>query len=382
MSADERMRRQANAAPQPLLLPDLCSGTAVAAITLCAAALAVSLAQLPPLDPSLPLRYIRPFLFLLWVGLGSAALLCALRSVLSRGNYALALLVTCCIPLLMVLAVSVAALRLSALPQLARAQQFRITSAPLPFLLRNLAVAAAAIALLVPYFWVERRARTRADRQARLDLAAWQLPLQPLFLRQTLDALAAGVAGEPARTLKSMQELAAWLDASLAEEPALIPLRQEIEHAQSFIRLAQLRLGERLHVVWDLGDAPGSLELPHPVLSPLLAFAIEQGIEPRAAGGTIIIRGAFDEGCLSLSIYHPLPEAGSEQPLRAAVEQLRESLQAGRGESVALQAERRADEWLLQLHLRGLSVPVPAATTALAHDTTAVPAQPAASRPE
>jgi len=99
MSADERMRRQANAAPQPLLLPDLCSGTAVAAITLCAAALAVSLAQLPPLDPSLPLRYIRPFLFLLWVGLGARA---AVRAAFSaeRGNYALALLVTCCIPLL------------------------------------------------------------------------------------------------------------------------------------------------------------------------------------------------------------------------------------------------------------------------------------------
>jgi len=376
MPGDERMRWQLAAAADALSMPDLCSGAAVAAITLCAAGLAVFLAQLPPLDAPLLLRFGRPFLFLLWVGLGSAALLCALRAALSRTDYAIALAATCFVPLLMVAIVSLAALKLSALPQLALAQQLRITTPPLPFLLHNLVLAALVMALLVPYFWIERRARMRAEAQARARLAAWQLPLQPLFLRQTLETLAQRAATDPGPTLNHVQELAAWLDSSLRDAPAMIPLRQEIEHAQSFVRLAQLRLGQRLHVMWDLGDVPAALEVPHPLLSALLAFAIQHGIEPRAAGGTLIIRGVLEESCLRLSMYQPLPEAGSEQLMQMAVEQLREALR-GRGQAgLQLQAERRGDEYLLQLHLPGLTVAEAATAPPLPRDTATAPTEP------
>jgi two-component system sensor histidine kinase AlgZ len=370
------MRTQPAATPDALLLPDLCTGTAVVAITVCAAALAFTFAQLPPLDAPMLLRAVRAFLFLLWAGLGSAALLCALRSVLARANYAIAFAIACFIPLLVVAAVSLAAVRLSALPQLALAQQFRVTSTAPQFLLHNIAVTALVLALLLPYFLIERRARSRADRQARAWLAIWQLPLQPLFLRQTLDILALRAATDPGPTLNDVQELAAWLSYSLRDEPPLIPLAQEIEHAQSFVRLAQLRLGQRLHVVWDLGDVPAALEVPHPLLSPLLAFAIEHGIEPRLQGGTVIIRGALEEGCLSLAIYLPLPEAGNEQPTQAVVEQLREALCERGSATLQLQAERRGDEYLLQLRLRGLSVAASPADPPLAPATAVAATEP------
>ncbi len=68
-------------------LPDFCSGRMVLAVVLIAefVAIVLSLSQFSTVA-DFWLRLARASLFLLWVGLGSAALLCAARSWLSRHN--------------------------------------------------------------------------------------------------------------------------------------------------------------------------------------------------------------------------------------------------------------------------------------------------------
>jgi two-component system sensor histidine kinase AlgZ len=93
--------------------------------------------------------------------------------------------------------------------------------------------------------------------------------------------------------------LAAGGDSSLAEE---------VELAERYLDIEQLRLGERLRVQWRREEPlPWALPMPRLVLQPLLENAVLHGVGLLPDGGTIEIELVQDGAALVVAIRNPAP---------------------------------------------------------------------------
>jgi two-component system sensor histidine kinase AlgZ len=325
-----------------LLLPDFCAGPPIFAVIACAEFFALLLQLLHGDGPqSLLLGFGPTSLFLLWVGLGSAACLCLARSALARMRFTAALLLALLILLIVVALVSVVAIVLSTSSSLPMPEALQVAPPRLEFLLRNLMIAALAGALAMPYAYVARRWQRRALRQAERDLAALQLRLKPRMLLQSVQDLAElvreGGAGAMARDLASL------VNANADGNGEPIRLGNEVEIARCYVRLRQLHLGERLHVIWDIPDLPLGALTPPGLMQTLLHLAIQQGIEPRG-GGIVTLSGAAETGTVGLSVRYPMGEQAVADESAASIDLLRAQLGALWPGRTQVDAERSIDE--------------------------------------
>jgi two-component system sensor histidine kinase AlgZ len=67
-------------------------------------------------------------------------------------------------------------------------------------------------------------------------------------------------------------------------------LQEEIELAQQYAAIEQLRLGDRLRIEWKIAQLPQSARVPSLLLQPLLENAVHHGIEPVAEPGDVQVR--------------------------------------------------------------------------------------------
>ncbi len=285
-------------------------------------------------------------LFMQWLGLLSAALLCLARRPLSRLSDTIAGLVSYLMLLLLTALVSLAAH--TAL------ESTTISLAPsrIDFLQRNLGIAAIVAALTLRYFYVTHqwRRRIRAEAQARLD--ALQARIRPHFLFNSINTITSLVHDKPDAAEEALLDLADLFRASLREEQQLIPLADELELVRRYLHMESLRLGERLQLDWQLQPGIEALRLPPLILQPLVENAVYHGIEPRPQGGVITIALLRQESRLQLAVSNPLPEAN--QPShgnRIALENIRARLQAHYGEEASLVIHEEEGEFRVALQL-------------------------------
>ena len=111
---------------------------------------------------------------------------------------------------------------------------------------------------------------------------ALQARIRPHFLFNSMNTIAALTRTDPARAEEAVQDLADLFRANLSEKRSSITLKEELEVARIYQRIEQLRLGERLKVVWDVNELPMRALVPSLLMQPLLENAIYHGIEPRA----------------------------------------------------------------------------------------------------
>ena len=141
---------------------------------------------------------------------------------------------------------------------------------------------------------VEQAERERAIEMAR-RLAAAQI--EPHFLFNTLASVQHWVQTQDARAAPLLEALTGYLRATLPLfKRTLLPAGDELVAVQRYLEVMQARLGERLR--WRL-DVPPPLALallPPGLLLTLVENAIVHGIEPRLAGGELLIRATLQEG--------------------------------------------------------------------------------------
>jgi len=114
---------------------------------------------------------------------------------------------------------------------------------------------------------------------------------------------------EPAE--EAVEDLADLFRANLSDARGRITLKEELEIARIYQRIEQLRLGERLQVVWNIAELPLRALVPSLLVQPLLENAVYHGIEPQADGGTVTVTGTFDGEYIQLSVSNPLPPGTS-----------------------------------------------------------------------
>jgi two-component system sensor histidine kinase AlgZ len=336
----------------PFYLPDFCTSRAALGVVLITelTALILTLAH-----DSNSLNFwsdlARTSVFLLWIGLAGAALLCGARPRLKQMSVAKGSVAVLALILGLVIIVSEAT-------YFAGRSQFIETAGAnslFPsrhgsFLGRNVGISFVVTALALRYFYVTHQWRRNVEMQARARVHALQARIRPHFLFNSMNTIASLTRSDPAQAEMAVQDLADLFRANLSEKRDTITLEQELEVARIYQRIEQLRLGNRLHVDWNIGQLPKNALVPGLLLQPLLENAIYHGIEPRPQGGTVTVTGEFAGGLITIVVRNPVQQRESEREgNRLAMANIRERLDLMYGERALIKAGRFDAEYIVTL---------------------------------
>lgn len=295
-------------------------------------------------------------LFVQWIGLSSAAVLCIARPYLARlpelraafSSYLLLLLTTL---LITALAIWVGHIMRSpgwhfTFPQ---AQDWQVS-----FLLRNLGISAIVCAILLRYFYIQHqwKQNVRAEAQARLQ--ALQSRIRPHFLFNSLNTIASLTQIDADQAETAVENLADLFRNNLADASHQISLAQELDLTRRYLDIEKLRLGARLQLRWCVDELPRDAAVPRLILQPLMENAIYHGIEPMASGGTIGIDGHVYGKEIYISVSNPLPPESRQaerQGNRIAQDNVRQRLAALYGEAGRLSVQEDKDNYIITITL-------------------------------
>lgn len=337
-----------------LVLPDFCAARSVLAVLLIVGLTALAL-TLSREHTALGFwtDLARTSLFLVWIGLIGAALLCATRGMIARWpTPAASALVMGMIGALVAL-VSEAAWRVGrgeilGLP----ASEDLLPRSHAGFVLRNVGIGLIVTGLALRYFYVTQQWRLNVESQARSRVHALQARIRPHFLYNSLNTIAQLTRSEPQRAEEAVQDLADLFRANLSEKRSEITLKEELEVARIYQRIEALRLGDRLRVRWEVRELPMRALVPGLTVQPLLENAIGHGIEQLPEGGEVVVEGHVEDDLIALQVRNPMP-FDTSTPARGghgiALGNIRERLTLMYGARAEVTAGRQGDEYVVWL---------------------------------
>ena len=129
--------------------------------------------------------------------------------------------------------------------------------------------------------------------EARLD--ALQRQINPHFLFNTLNSVAALARSQPELAREMTVKLANILRALLKDHDSYVPLRDELRFTDDYLDIEVVRFGrEKLRVEKEIDPRTLDVLVPSILLQPLIENSIKHGLEPRIAGGTVTLRSRLE----------------------------------------------------------------------------------------
>ncbi|WP_054026325.1 sensor histidine kinase [Bacillus sp. FJAT-28004] len=129
--------------------------------------------------------------------------------------------------------------------------------------------------------------------QSRTELKALQAQINPHFLFNTLEAFywALDEKGEEelADVVIAMSGLFRYV-ISHADEDEWVTIGDELEHAQRYLKIMDMRMIDRLAWKVESEENCRSVPIPKLLIQPLVENAILHGVEQRIGAGTVVIR--------------------------------------------------------------------------------------------
>ncbi|MDD2710626.1 MAG: histidine kinase [Verrucomicrobiae bacterium] len=214
----------------------------------------------------------------------------------------------------------------------------------------------------VPFYWMlvgmshavnyYRRSKERERRAMELEkhlmearIRALQLQLQPHFLFNTLNAIAALVHKDADKADEMITNLSELLRVSLRNSTRQeVSLQEELALVDLYLEIQQVRFGERLRVVKGVEKEVLDAGVPNLILQPLVENAIKHGIEPKTGGGILTISARREKDRLLLCIGD---DGENRQGLGSAANPVKEGI--GLSNTFARLRELYGDDYRLEL---------------------------------
>ena len=209
-------------------------------------------------------------------------------------------------------------------------------------------LAGAVLALLILQ-WLRMRALARTPADTAAKLAELQSRIRPHFLFNTLNSALALVRHDPQRAEAVLEDLAELFRVALTEVGESVTLHEEVELAQRYLAIEQIRFGDRMAVTWELDPAAGSARMPPLLLQPLVENAVRHGIETADGGGTIRVRTRVKGGRAVISIANSLPASAARPGLGMALNNVQERLRLMHDVNAQFESRRDADGFHVQI---------------------------------
>ena len=192
------------------------------------------------------------------------------------------------------------------------------------------------------------RALQLEARLAQTRLQVLEMELQPHFLFNTLNAVAALVHKDPDTAERMIARLGDLLRLTLKSDQQEVSLEEELQLLDRYIDIEKTRFRGRLQV--ELAVEPQTLQarVPRLLLQPLVENAIRHGVARSASGGSITVSAASSAHALQLRIADDGPGIGKDaQKTGIGLSNTRERLRQLYGDRHTLDLVNRADGGLL-----------------------------------
>lgn len=216
-------------------------------------------------------------------------------------------------------------------------------------LLRCGFLSAVVCGILLMYFRLRARVLSRALNEARLQVL--RARIRPHFLFNTINAVLGIVRAQPKQAETALEDMADLFRMAMSGAHDLVPLGREIQLSKQYVALEQLRMGDRLHVDWQIQDVPDDVLIPPLLLQPLLENAVYHGIERLSQGGgiNVVLRRNGDQ--LHLMVENPCPVRANEphQGNLVALRNIRERLDLLFDVEASYQVERGEDFYRVEI---------------------------------
>ena len=283
-------------------------------------------------------------LFIQWLALSSAALLCSLRPWLMRLSVWRATSIAYALVLLMTVIYSLIAEMIL--------HDYKVTPDGWGRVIRNLIMSAIVSGVGFRYFYLTHQLRRQEQAELTSRIQALQSRIRPHFLFNSMNIIASLIRVDPDLAEEAVEDLSVLFRASLHEatgEP--VSLEEELDLCRKYLHIEGLRLDDRLKVEFQLEADPSILRIPLLTLQPLLENAIYHGVQPLPEGGTVRVNLKSDDHQVKITITNPLSDKGTDHKggNRMALDNIRHRMHVVCGPGVSLTTETLEDRYVTQL---------------------------------
>ncbi len=164
-----------------------------------------------------------------------------------------------------------------------------------------------------------RRIEVR-EKEARVlkreaELRALKFQVNPHFMFNSLNAIAALTSSEPEQARRMCLLLSDFLRASLQMgDRQSVSLREELDLVRGYLEVERVRFQERLQVRENVEEECLGAQFPPLLLQPLVENAIKHGVAGLEDGGEITLEVRRDSDRLCVAVENPFDPAIESQP--------------------------------------------------------------------
>jgi len=198
--------------------------------------------------------------------------------------------------------------------------------------------------------------RDEADARrlgAEAQLAAIESRVQPHFLFNTLNSIAALAHDDPAGAERMAGQLASLMRSSLdASAAPLVPLSEELRMVRAYLEIERVRFGERLRYDIDVDEAAACVQVPRLAVQTVVENSVKYAVSPRREGGRVAVRASAAGSRVTVSVADDGPGFELETaPPGHGLALVRDRLAMTFGGRAALRVERRGSETRVSLEV-------------------------------
>ncbi|MFT7222224.1 MAG: two-component system sensor histidine kinase AlgZ [Candidatus Azotimanducaceae bacterium] len=227
-----------------------------------------------------------------------------------------------------------------------------LTQEGLGRILRNLLIAAVMTGIAFRYFFLSHQLRIQEQAELTSRIQALQSRIRPHFLFNSMNIIASLISIDPDLAEEVVEDLSVLFRASLNEATSQpVKLAAELDLCEKYVHIESLRLDDRLEVEWRIEADIERIKIPLLTIQPLLENAIYHGIQPLPKGGKVTVAIVDDEKFIEIVITNPVgsDQGSHEGGNRMALDNIRNRLMAVYGPSAKLTATQTNNQFVTRL---------------------------------
>jgi LytS/YehU family sensor histidine kinase len=138
-----------------------------------------------------------------------------------------------------------------------------------------------------------------------MELQLLRAQLDPHFLFNSLNGIAAEIPPHPDAALQMVRELSDYLRYSLDHRHrASAPLSTELDAMSAYLRIEQARYGDRLKTTLDADAESRSRPVPSFLLQPMVENAVKHGMNEALPSWELNVSARMEKGKLVIEVKH------------------------------------------------------------------------------
>lgn len=323
-------------APDPqALIPNFCAGEAVWLLVFVMEMMALVLTLFTAQRGAEAMQTLLMFsLYLQWMGICSAIVLCTTRRVMTKSSVGMVFFVCWGLLMLVTTVIADGAWWLSRVIPIGEP----IGEPQQSFVLRNVAISAILSLLLLRYFWGRAQLQAQVKADAQTQYLALQARIRPHFLFNSLNSIASLIATKPDQAEEMVLDLSELFRASLDKRNTLVKVSDEVEFVKTYMRIETVRLGDKLWVNWHIAPDAVDARIPLLILQPLVENAVHHGVSRLRGRGGIDVSVRREAQWLHIEVENPVPpdDAPKRESTGVALENIAQRLKLIYGDAAQL----------------------------------------------